>query len=165
MFKYSFTQEANEQKKLDAYILKNNLDMNESSYWEDRIIAMQVELAELINEIRFFKFWSKKPQSNREVILEEFVDCLHFGLSLGNTLEVEEFIFGMGDMKRPLRLIYFDISQKLLNLAREKDQRLLKSILFNLFEIAWFIGYSEEEIKEAYSKKRDENYKRQDSNY
>ncbi len=165
MTKFDFTQEAIEQKKLDEYIKSNNGDLSEQMYWEDRIIALQVEVAELINEIRFFKFWSKKPQSEKEVILEEFADCLHFALSLGNSLEIDDFIFAMGDMKRPIRLIYFDINQKLLDLIRDKNVRLLKSIMFNLFEIAWFMGYSEEDVKTAYTQKRIKNYDRQNTNY
>ncbi len=163
--KYDFTQQAIKQKELDDYIKNQIENLHEERYWEDRIIAFQVEISELLNEIRFFKFWSKKPESSKEVILNEFADCLHFALSLGNSLGIDEFIFGMGDMKRPIRFIYFDIVNKSMELIRNKDQRLFKSMMFNLFEIAWFMGYSNEDVKQAYEIKNKINYERQDEGY
>jgi dimeric dUTPase (all-alpha-NTP-PPase superfamily) len=44
-------------------------------------LALIVELGELANEVRSFKFWSYKNPSNKEVILEEYVDGLHFIIS------------------------------------------------------------------------------------
>ncbi len=51
-------------------------------YLLKRDLALTIELAELANETRCFKYWSSKGPSEREVILEEFVDSIHFLLSL-----------------------------------------------------------------------------------
>jgi len=48
-----------------------------------KMLALLVELGELANETRCFKFWSLKAASEKAVILEEFVDGVHFILSLG----------------------------------------------------------------------------------
>ena len=47
------------------------------------MLALLVEIGELANETRSFKFWSVKPASEKKIILEEFVDGIHFILSLG----------------------------------------------------------------------------------
>ncbi len=163
--KYDFTIQAEKQLDLDAFIKNNSNIKSEERYWEDRIIALLVELGEVSNEIRFFKYWSKKPSSEKEVIIDELVDCLHFAFSLGNTLGIKEWVFITDDMKRPMHLIYFDIIKKLHDLVNDKNERLFKSMLFNLVEIAWHLNYSMEDIEEAYNKKNAVNYERQNSGY
>lgn len=163
--KYDFKIQAEKQKELDAFIKGNSDITSEDKYWEDRIIALLVELGEVSNEIRFFKFWSKKPASEKEIIIDELVDCLHFAFSLGNTLGCEEWLFITDDMKRPISVIYFDIVGKLTELVTNKDIKLFKSMLYNLTEIAWYLNYSMEDIVEAYNKKNAINYERQNNGY
>lgn len=70
------------QRELDRYIEENH-SLEEEDLISRKILAFQVELGELANETRCFKFWSVKPSSPPNVILEEYVDGLHFLLSLG----------------------------------------------------------------------------------
>lgn len=81
----------NMQEELDRFI-QSNQEINEDVF-RKKGLALLVELAELANETRCFKFWSTKGPSERSVILEEYVDSIHFLLSLGiekdlNTLEI-----------------------------------------------------------------------------
>jgi len=77
------------QKKLDDFILKE-LDINYKDRLNSLILALVVEIGEMANEIRAFKYWSKKAPSPKEVVLDEFVDCLHFMLSIANQLGFSE---------------------------------------------------------------------------
>jgi len=70
------------QRALDAFIEETQNITHD--VFQEKGLALLVELAELANETRCFKFWSKKGPSERDVILEEFVDSIHFMLSLGN---------------------------------------------------------------------------------
>src|SRR5690625_912237 len=70
------------QSNLDEYISKNHNLENESLF-EEKFLALLVELGELANETRCFKFWSTKSSSERETVLEEYVDNIHFLLSIG----------------------------------------------------------------------------------
>ncbi len=163
--KYDFTLQAEKQLELDAFIKDNAEIKSEQQYWEDRIIALLVELGEVSNEIRFFKYWSKKPASEKEIIIDELVDCLHFAFSLGNTINNDRWVFATDDMKRPMNLIYFDIVGKLHKMVHDQSPELFRSMLFNLVEIAWYLGYSMEDIEIAYDKKNAVNYERQNSGY
>src|SRR5688500_20051556 len=51
--------------------------------FREKCLALLVELGELANETRCFKFRSKKPRNDDSVLLEEYVDNRHFRLSLG----------------------------------------------------------------------------------
>lgn len=163
--KYDFTIQAEKQLALDKFIKDNSTILSEQKYWEDRIIALLVELGEVSNEIRFFKYWSKKEASEKEVIIDELVDCLHFAFSLGNTLENDQWVFITDDMKRPINIIYFDIVGKLHKLVHEQSKELFRSMLFNLVEIAFYLSYSMEDIQQAYDKKNAVNYERQNTGY
>lgn len=79
------------QKELDDYIIDNmELSLGFNHRLTNTILAAIVELGEMANEIRCFKHWSKKPSSSRSVVLEEYVDVLHFFLSIANQLKFTE---------------------------------------------------------------------------
>src|SRR5579875_4105332 len=83
------------QSELDAHI-ENEHPRKENRHSE-KVLALLVELGELANETRCFKFWSIKPASPKEVILEEFVDGIHFILSLGIECGFSEADFSVPD--------------------------------------------------------------------
>jgi dimeric dUTPase (all-alpha-NTP-PPase superfamily) len=85
------------QEKLDnAIIEKLNAEMKENGQAlvgprdlvVHRLLALQVEVGELANALKGqgFKYWSQKPAEERERLLDEYVDILHFWLSCGLSL-------------------------------------------------------------------------------
>ena len=54
----------------------------------ERVLALIVECGELANALKGqgFKYWSNKPAESRERIIDEYVDILHFWLSVGLSL-------------------------------------------------------------------------------
>ena len=76
------------QKQLDDYIIysKNLYDLDKNTRLTSTALALMVEVGEMMNEVKSFKFWSSKPPSHHTVILDEFCDTLHFMLSLANQL-------------------------------------------------------------------------------
>ncbi|HYK74615.1 MAG TPA: dUTP diphosphatase, partial [Pseudoneobacillus sp.] len=88
------------QKELDSHIENNHQIQNENLF-DKKILALLVELGELANETRCFKFWSLKSPAPKEKIGEEYVDGLHFILSLGLEcgFEKEEIKISTGQNK------------------------------------------------------------------
>src|SRR5690625_5205965 len=70
------------QQKLDTYIVDNH-KLHDENLFDKKMLALLVELGELANETRCFKFWSTKDANDTDVILEEYVDNIHFLLSIG----------------------------------------------------------------------------------
>ncbi|MGG4002815.1 dUTP diphosphatase, partial [Geobacillus stearothermophilus] len=70
------------QRALDERI-ETEHGLMEEDLFARKQLAFLVELGELANETRCFKFWSIKPPAPAERVLEEYVDGLHFLLSLG----------------------------------------------------------------------------------
>ena len=71
------------QKKLDEANLKKG--GIEEYPIEEVKTAYRVELGELLQEWKGFKYWKlSKGEIDREKLLEEWADCCHFALSLEN---------------------------------------------------------------------------------
>src|SRR5690625_3724076 len=70
------------QFELDEHI-KQKHGLTHKNLLEEKHLALIVELGELANETRCFKYWSTKDPSERASILEEYVDGVYFILSLG----------------------------------------------------------------------------------
>src|SRR5690625_1594587 len=70
------------QRNLDKYI-ESNHQLEGQDLIEEKMLALLVELGEMANETRCFKFWSTKGKSDQGIILEEYVDNIHFLLSIG----------------------------------------------------------------------------------
>ena len=75
------------QKELDARIIREK-GLEGQDLLPNTVLALQVELGELANEWRGFKHWSNDCEPRRERMLEEYVDCLHFFLSIARQLNV-----------------------------------------------------------------------------
>ncbi|MEK3888088.1 dUTPase [Bacillus sp. FSL K6-3431] len=76
------------QKVLDDRIVKEK-GLEGQDLLDKKILALQVELGEMANELPVvFKFWSNK-KNDYDKALKEYVDCLHFILSFGNSIDLE----------------------------------------------------------------------------
>lgn len=132
---------------------------------ERKILALLVELGELANETRCFKFWSLRGPSERDVILAEYVDGIHFILSLANdhgfTLHVPKLSLAKGDVIEQFILIYQGISKFRDELTYETFE-----IVFNEYvRLGQMLGFSAMDIEQAYVSKNEVNYERQKQGY
>lgn len=130
-----------------------------------KILSLQVELGELANETRCFKFWSTKDPSSNDVILEEYVDCLHFILSIGIEKNFE-------DITLNTKYITYELYEQFLNLYINISDFInsssidnYKSIFQNFLSLGKNLGFSEEDIENAYLYKNNINHERQDNGY
>jgi dimeric dUTPase (all-alpha-NTP-PPase superfamily) len=126
----------------------------------ERIDAFRVELHELENEVRHFKFWSNKKM-DRERSLEEYVDGLHFLLSIGNFL----------DERSPwiVTVKCESIPKQFRSLAKLSgmmyDDNYYSQLFAEYLGLGEMLGFTWEQIEEAYMDKNEVNHARQDNNY
>ena len=76
------------QAKLDHMIFTRHHTSREHTYGQRRL-ALMVELAELANVERTFKYWCRPRPCNRSQLVEEYVDALHFLLSISLDFKVD----------------------------------------------------------------------------
>ncbi|MEV9640450.1 dUTP diphosphatase [Mammaliicoccus sciuri] len=183
------------QRKLDDRIVKEKR-LEGQDLLPEKILALQVELGELANEWRGFKFWSKdrQPRINepfnvwvlfdnqevpdieyRNLVLEEYVDCLHFILSIGLYEGLENFSFqgakdeylengtdfsGDGVVER------FSSTFLYISIFKEKGRADdFIRIFLSFLGLGEMLGFTWEQIEIAYYDKNKINHERQASGY
>lgn len=153
------------QRELDEKILATHgLERNRETFLQ-KLLAFQVELGELANETRCFKFWSLKPASSREVILEEYVDGIHFLLSMGIDQQWE-YIPEINDLKDSALSRHF---QDVYEASAELSRRVSEDTFLHLFQEYLLLGkklnFSKDEMVQAYKEKNATNHQRQQNGY
>ena len=152
------------QKKLDQRIA----DEHHVSYQttrDKRIMALIVEIGELANATRCFKYWSNKGSEDKSIVLDEYADGLHFFLSLGIDIQTSKNVYHLTkhqeDLTKQFHLVYHYID---LFYKKQDDKSFIKAFqsFFNLLPL---LGYRWKELKDAYYKKLQVNYDRQNNNY
>ena len=154
----------NIQEKLNKRIIKEH-DLCEKDLRTDRFMALLVELGELANETRCFKYWSLKPASDKKVILEEFSDVLHFLLTIGISLDKPQLSFYDKESEKSLSELFLSMYND-VNVIKNLNTKFVYIRLYNtLMLIGKRLGFSEEEIYNSYLEKNKINHKRQDNGY
>ncbi|SES95794.1 Dimeric dUTPase, all-alpha-NTP-PPase (MazG) superfamily [Natronincola peptidivorans] len=152
------------QKQLDETIC-NNHNLHNKDLIPAKILALEVELGELANETRCFKFWSKKMASPKDVILEEYVDCLHFLLSIGLDEDFHEAKFYIKENPRDLIQQFQDVFRKCSNFHQSLSEEAYVDLFEGFLSLGGKLGFTWQEVEEAYLKKNQVNYQRQEEGY
>lgn len=181
------------QAELDKKIIEEK-GLEGQDLLDKKILALQVELGELAQNWRGFKFWSndQKPRTReyltnyteqdsvlgpgaewKNPLLEEYVDCLHFILSIGLEIEAEQDIFPepikYDNTVTQFNELFGQISYFASVLNRDNDW---DEVIFE-YERVWSLffglggelGFTWEQIEQAYYAKNKENHERQENGY
>jgi dimeric dUTPase (all-alpha-NTP-PPase superfamily) len=153
------------QKELDRHIQDHHKLQGENLV-NKKILALLVELGELANETRCFKFWSLKPPAPTEKILEEYVDGLHFILSIGIEHGYEkETIHKVENAQVSLTeqflKVFETVSSYKHSCAIQDYETLFQHYLF----LGALLGFTPNDIEKAYILKNEVNYERQEQGY
>jgi dimeric dUTPase (all-alpha-NTP-PPase superfamily) len=160
-------------------ILRDRIGYNEPDRFNKLILALLVELGECANEWRGFKFWSvnqiphtsavrvptmmEEDKEYYNPLLEEYVDCLHFILELGLELHVAEPWNPQyeEDITEQFRTLFYHVS--MINSYNGHDSyEYTVSYFLGLGEM---LGFTGEEIEQAYFAKNKINHVRQETGY
>ena len=197
------------QKRLDKRIVEEK-GLEGQDLLDKKILAFQVELGELANEWRGFKFWSKDQKARtyekchvcqghgetmvpafpsfdefeqelcpvcegegttgKNPLLEEYVDCLHFILSIGleigyyETFTLNPLIYPMkGNRTNGLIVEKFNDCFHLAYMMSEDNY--FNELVQYFFDLGYLLGFTWNEIEQAYFEKNEINHKRQEGGY
>jgi len=163
------------QEKLDQRVIAEK--KLTGANLEERYLAFFVELGEMVNEWRRFKFWSESPFPKSDVsLLGEYVDGLHFVLSIGNLLEVDytlvytphkEHVTGeeaqyTAIMHQISRIIYA-VGEYMI--ASELPSVTWETVISAYLNLGVLLGFTLEQIEQGYVLKNKVNHIRQDTGY
>ncbi|MED3725569.1 dUTP diphosphatase [Priestia filamentosa] len=161
----NFTQLFSMQHELDTHIEQKH-GLQEESLIQRKTLALLVELGELANETRCFKFWSLKKPAEREVILEEYVDGIHFILSLGLEINIDqEKDFKKEENDNNINEQFLYAYQTISAFQVNQEEQHYEAMFSSYLQLGYLLGFSAEDIKRAYLEKNEENFKRQEQGY
>lgn len=184
------------QRVLDERIVKEK-GLEDQDLLPQKILALQVELGECANEWRGFKYWSKDqdPRYTKTSIafadpggpfeytthplLEEYIDCLHFILSIGNEIgyyyEDDVRYFHEHNIKayqssdglvakfNEVFAAIHEFSSE--NVNPEDSFELYEEVGIHFLSLGLQLSFTWEQIEAAYMSKNETNHKRQDTGY
>lgn len=183
------------QAMLDEHIMQEHPELRGQNNLDWKLLALQVELGECANEWRGFKKWSKNQKPRTEIysgeylvlpdgqeiekvtnpLLEEYVDCLHFILSVGIDLQVQHDY-----------TVHFikDDEESIIDLFAEcyafagdlywnnknggtitESQNDYKVLLIHFNQLGGKLGFKWDEVEDAYYAKNKVNHERQNAGY
>lgn len=190
------------QKVLDDRIIKDK-GLEGQDLFPNTVLALQVELGELANEGRWFKHWSddQKPRTKAvrvaammeddkeyyNPVLEEYVDCLHFFLSIAIQKGWQDAMYLYEDaieeskedgLHGGLTGAFLEVQYHLTKSYMEKHPKLELIAGFHknemFFRSAWYVfiligligfGFTFEQMEQAYINKNQINHERQSTGY
>ncbi|MCB5007558.1 dUTP diphosphatase [Streptococcus mutans] len=167
------------QANLDSYIMDKRGITDVDTIIEQRMLAFAVELCECANEWQRFKYWKENNHPRTEVLnehgevtnplLEEYVDVLHFALSIHNYHEgdtyttkliVDSFQDYMSETNQPIVTLFRETLE-----CNAHSTWMYGRILANTLVLGNWLGLSEDDILAEYDRKYQENIHRQESGY
>ncbi|WLR46066.1 dUTP diphosphatase [Halobacillus litoralis] len=151
------------QRKLDQYIEEQH-EIKEGQKIEEKVLALLVELGELANETRCFKFWSTKGPSEKSVILEEYVDGVHFLLSLGLDLGYRHSSTSLVESDSQTAA-FLSVYSSIEDLRLKQNESSYVKAFYDYLVLGLALGITEKELIEAYERKNAINFERQDEGY
>lgn len=153
------------QEELDTYIMDNHHLHTKKDMFEEKYLALLVELGELANETRCFKFWSTKSGNSPSVILEEYVDGVHFILSLGLEKGLTFHSDPLDELAESQVGQFNKVFEACVLFKQEPTQMNYNKLFTTFLKLGHSLGFNEEDIQKAYYQKNEVNYKRQNQGY
>ena len=152
------------QAKLDETIA-NNHGISYETTRHRRIMACLVEIGELANATRCFKYWSNKKSEPDEIVLDEFADGLHFFLSLGVDIKTSKRSYNITKHADNLTDQFLEVYHRLDAFRKKQDDVTYIKAFQAFLNLLPLLGYRWKKLEEAYYKKLGVNYNRQETNY
>jgi dimeric dUTPase (all-alpha-NTP-PPase superfamily) len=152
------------QQDLDHYILQQH-DLKNDEIFDKKVLALLVEVGELANETRCFKYWSLKPASSKQVIAEEYVDGLHFILSIGLVLGIKDYQENLAATEADTTDMFLQVYDAITILKQKRTNESFNKLFSTYLQLGDNLGFTAEEIKNAYMEKNKINFERQNSGY
>lgn len=152
------------QAELDKRIAENH-NISYATTRKRRTLALLVEIGEFANATRCFKYWSNKSSEPLDIVLDEYVDGLHFFLSLGIDINVSKKAYNHTKHAENLTEQILEVYRLTTIFLKKQDEKSYIKAFQAFINITTLLKVRWSTIEKAYYKKLGENYSRQDNNY
>ncbi|MCR3757441.1 dUTP diphosphatase [Clostridium felsineum] len=140
------------QKNLDKTLI-NQRNLSNENLYSQKTLALQVQFGELAGKTRCFNYWNNEVQCERNAILKEYINCLHFILSIG--LDKEYIEFNLPDSSFSPNMVdqflglFIDINDFVI--CSSKDNYI--TLFQDFINLGKNLGFDDSEIENEYIEK------------
>lgn len=154
-----FQKVYDENKKLDQ-MFDRLYNAHDPDIIRKNKLELLVELGELANESRCFKYWSNKAVV-RDRLEDEYADCMIMVLCFFNMMNVAlNEVFIMNKRRYDVVSLFAYLYQLCSEFYEMEDKNLIKEIFVYLVELGHLLGFSDDEIIDVCLRKIKRNYER-----
>ncbi len=134
-----------EKEKIINSYFRKKYDYQNEEVFNKQVLELLCELSEFAYETKCFKYWKNESQSNPDVTIPEFADCLMITLcfcDLANidNIEIEEI------KEKDMVKLFIETNKLASTLTINLNKEILLKILSYLIALSKLLGYSEDEL-------------------
>ena len=152
-------------KILDSEFMNKYINVDKKLH-KKNCLELIVELGELANESRCFKYWSMK-KADRNMVLEEYADCLLMVLYMFNYYRIDNIYKLDNEYSEDILFVFNDLIRMCTRFMDniDIDEKYLMNVFNYLLHLGSLLEFSNSEIIDACYNKIIKNEKRLNSNY
>ena len=148
-----------ENKKLDK-VFDNLYNMKDFNIVRKNKLELLVELGELTNETKCFKYWSCKS-INFDLVKEEYADCLLMVFCFFNMYDIKlDETFKITKIRYDIIDLFGHLYSLCSEFYHNENRDLIKEIFVNFIELGHQLSLSDDDIIEGCLNKITRNFKR-----
>ena len=134
-----------EKEKIINSYFRKKYDYQNEEVFNKQVLELLCELSEFAYETKCFKYWKNESQSNPDVTIPEFANCLMITLcfcDLANidNIEIEEI------KEKDMVKLFIETNKLASTLTINLNKEILLKILSYLIALSKLLGYSEDEL-------------------
>ena len=134
----------NKEKIINSYF-KKKYDYSNEEIFNKQVLELICELSEFAYERKCFKYWKNETQSNPEITIPEFADCLMITLCFCDLANIEKIEVYNIDEKNMVKL-FIEVNKLASSLTINLEKEILIIILSYLIAISKLLNYSDLEL-------------------
>lgn len=135
----------NKEKIINSYFKKKYDYYSNEEIFNKQVLELICELSEFAYETKCFKYWKNEIQSNPEITIPEFADCLMITLCFCDLANIEKIEVYNIDEKNMVKL-FIEVNKLASSLTINLEKEILIKILSYLIAISKLLNYSDLEL-------------------
>lgn len=138
-------QEIYQKEKIINAHFRKKYNYKEESTFNKQVLELLCELSEFAYETKCFKYWKNETQSNPEITIPEFADCLMITLCFCDLANIEEIVIEEIKEKDMVKL-FIEANKLAVSLTMDLNKETLLKIVSYLIALSKLLNYSDVEL-------------------
>ena len=132
------------EKIINSYF-KEKYNYDSDEIFNKQLLELHCELSEFAYETKCFKYWKNEKQSDPEITISEFADCLMITLGFCDLSNIDDLVIKENNNKNIVEL-FLETHRLVSTLSKNLEKEILFKILSNLLAISKLLNYTDKQL-------------------